>query len=142
MTPGTKGVKLLRNPSTVVTKEEDEHYRSGTGLMIFLIKHSRPDLNNPVRELSKALDCPSPAAYKEMLRVMKFSIDTEELGSFINPYEQEIGMWEILAFSASDFAFDIETRISVARFIIYVIGAQISWRSKGMKSVTLTSSEA
>ena len=89
MTPGTPGIKILRNPSTVVTKEEHENYRSKTGIMLFLIKHSRPDLNNPVRELSKALDCPSPAAYKEMLRVMKFSIDTEDLGLFINPCEQE-----------------------------------------------------
>ena len=50
--------------------------------------------------------------------------------------------WIIVAFSDSDFGGDKETRISIAGFILYLMGVPISWRSKGMKSVTLSSSEA
>ena len=50
--------------------------------------------------------------------------------------------WIIVAYSDSDFGGDKETRISVAGFILYLMGVPISWRSKGQKSVTLSSSEA
>ncbi len=42
----------------------------------------------------------------------------------------------------SDFAGDKETRVSIASFVIYLLGLPISWRSKGMRSVTLSSSHA
>jgi hypothetical protein len=50
--------------------------------------------------------------------------------------------WELKAFSDSDFAGDTETRKSVSGFIIYLCGVAISWRSKGQKSVSLSSTEA
>ena len=42
----------------------------------------------------------------------------------------------------SDWAGDLETRISVTGFIIYLQGAPVCWRSKAQKGVTLSSSEA
>ena len=47
-----------------------------------------------------------------------------------------------MEFSDSDFGGDKETRISVAGFIIYLMGVPIRCRSKGQKSVVLSSSEA
>ena len=48
----------------------------------------------------------------------------------------------IVAFSDSDFGGDNETRISVAGFIIYLMGVPISLKSEGQKIVALSSSEA
>ena len=48
----------------------------------------------------------------------------------------------MLGFSDSDYATDPETRISISGFILYFMGVPISWRSKGQKSVTLSSTEA
>ena len=36
-------------------------YRSGVGTLLYLTKHSRPDITNPVRELSKSMDGASMA---------------------------------------------------------------------------------
>ena len=47
-----------------------------------------------------------------------------------------------MAFSDSDYAGDSETRVSIAGFILYLMGVPISWKSKGQKGVTLSSSEA
>ena len=47
-----------------------------------------------------------------------------------------------MVYCDSDYAGDRETRVSIAGFIIYLLGVPISWKSKGMKSVTLSSSEA
>ena len=41
--------------------EDHETYRSGVGTLLYLTKHSRPDISNPVRELSKTMDAPAPA---------------------------------------------------------------------------------
>jgi hypothetical protein len=47
-----------------------------------------------------------------------------------------------VSYRDSDWAGNPENRISVTGFIIYLLGAPICWRSKGQKSVTLSSSEA
>ena len=50
--------------------------------------------------------------------------------------------WELKALSDSDFASGKETRISIYGYIIYFCGIPIGWRSKGMKSVVLSTTEA
>ena len=65
LTPGTPRFtgRRLENPEDKVSPEEYETYRSGAGL--YLTKHSRPDICNPVRELSKTMDAPAPVRLKE-----------------------------------------------------------------------------
>jgi len=138
-TLGTPGLGTLRNPKTNVEADKHAVYRSGVGMLLYLVKHTRPDIVNAVRELSKALDCPSPAAYKEMLRVIKFVLDTRSLAIKVAPVYLINDEWIVVAFSDSDFSGDKETRISVAGFILYLMGVPISWRSKGQKSVALSS---
>ena len=50
--------------------------------------------------------------------------------------------WALKALSDSDFASDKETRISVFGHIKNFCGIPIAWRSKGMKSVVLSTTEA
>ena len=46
--------------------------------MLFeLKKHSRPDMSNVVRELSKFMNNATMSAYFEMLRVIEFVLDTQ-----------------------------------------------------------------
>jgi hypothetical protein len=94
-----------------------------------------------VRELSKCMDGANLAAYKEMLRVIKFVLDTKNYCWKLNPvFENE--EWDLVSYSDSDWAGNPENRISVTGFIIYLLGAPICWRSKGQKGVTLSSSKA
>ena len=76
-TPGTPRFKIVRPDDA--DKEDaamQSRYRSGVGMLLYLIKYLRPDLANVVRELSKCMDGASLAAYKEMQRVIKFVLDT------------------------------------------------------------------
>ena len=110
-------------------------------MLLFLIKHSRPDLCNAVRELSKCLDGPNKAAYKEMLRVIKYVMDTRNRGLKIAPEMNEL-MWELIVYSDSDWAGDKDNRRSVGGYMIFLNGVLISWRSKLQKVVSLSSAEA
>lgn len=110
-------------------------------MLSHLVKHTRPEIANAVRELLKVLDCPSPAACKEVFRVITFVLDTWSLAMKVAPVDLINDKW-VVACGDRDFGGDKETRISVAGFILCLMGVLISWRSKGMKSVTLSSSEA
>jgi hypothetical protein len=144
-TPGTPNVGVIRPNEGDQRVESNEHrqYRSGVGMLLYLVKHSRPDIANAVRELSKVLDGPTPAAFKEMKRVMKFVMDTKNYGLKIEPLiEGKEIAWTMQMYSDSEFAGDKNNRISVGGYVLFLMGAPILWRSKAQRSVTLSSSEA
>ena len=143
LTPGTPRftARRLENPEDKVNPEDHETYRSGVGTLLYLTKHSRPDISNPVRELSKTMDAPAPVHLKEMYKVIRHVLSTKGYGLKFE-LRKDIIKWALKALSDSDFASDKETRISVFGYIIYFCGIPIAWRSKGMKSVVLSTTEA
>ena len=143
LTPGSPRftARRLENPENKVSPEEHETYRSGVGTLLYLTKHSRPDICNPVRELSKTMDAPAPVHLKEMYKVIRHVLSTRGYGLKFE-LGKDIMKWALKAQSDSDFASDKETRISVFGYIFYFCGIPIAWRSKGMKSVVLSTTEA
>ena len=69
--------KKGREPEDKVSPKEHETYRSGVGSLLYLTKHSRPDMCNPVRELSKTMDVPAPVHLKEMYKLIRFVLSTK-----------------------------------------------------------------
>ena len=112
-------------------------------MLLYFVKHSRPDLANVTRELSKVMDNPTPNAMKELKRAVKYVIDTKDQGLKINPTKIESDEpLELICYSDSDWAGDKETRQSVTGYCIYLQGCLISWKSKAQKTISLSSSEA
>ena len=142
MTPGTPRVtaRRLENKEDKVTAEDHESYRSGVGTLLYLMKHSRPDISNPVIELSKTMDAPAPAHLKEMDKLIRFVLSTKDYGLKFK-LMKSMRKCVLKALSDSDFASDKETRISIFGYVIYFCGKPIAWRSKGMKSVVLSTTE-
>ncbi len=139
-TPGTPGFIVARpqEDDPVVSDDMQAHYRSSVDMLLYLVKHSRPDILNAVRELTKCMDKASPEAFKEMLRVVKFVLDTRTMGLRLEP--EMIGVdklvWKLVLYSDSDWAGDKQTRKSVAGFVMFLCGVPIMWRSRQMKAVT------
>jgi len=134
-------IKQCVDEESGLTEEEQHEFRSGVGSLLYLLKHSRPDLSNSVRELSKVMDRANKAHEKALLRVIKFVAQTKGRNLVLNPVKEKLE-WDVKGYSDSNFAGDSDTRKSVSGFIIYLCGAAIAWRSKGQKSVTLSSTEA
>ena len=90
-------------------------------MLLYLVKHTRPDLTNATRELTKVMDGATQAAMKELLRVLKFAIDTKEYGLKVKPSSlvKTDGLWTIELFSDSDYAGDSETRITASQDLSY-----------------------
>ena len=59
----------------------------------------------------QVLDAITPTAFKDMNRIIKYVLDTKELGLRIEPtIEKKDSMWKIVAFSDSDHARDKDSR--------------------------------
>jgi hypothetical protein len=82
------------------------------GMLLYLVKHSRPDISNSVRELSKVADGANEAQFKALLRTVKYVIDTEEIGLLFQPKLNNDGFY-LEGISNSEYAGDPDTRISV-----------------------------
>ena len=76
---GTFSVRRLENPEDKVNPEDHETYRSGVGTLLYLTKHSRLDICNPVRELSKTMDAnrslPTPGGLMADVPCLDRSLD-------------------------------------------------------------------
>ena len=144
LTPGTPSLRQTRETNELLrlSPSKQHRFRSGVGMLNYLVKHSRPDIANSVRELSKVLDGSTPASYKEMLRVIKYVLDSRHLGLRLCPSGERNQPWNITCFTDSDYAGDSQTRRSVSGYIIYVHGMPVQFRSKSQQSVTLSSTEA
>ena len=87
------------------------------------------------------MDAPAQAHLKEMYKVIRHVLSTKGYG-FKFELRKDTMKLILKALRDSDFASDKETRISVFGYIIYFCGIPIAWRSKGMKSVVLPTTEA
>ena len=71
-------IKRPEEDEILIEKAEQSLFRSGVGLLLYLVKFSRPDLSNTVRELSKVMDRATPAHMKNLMRAIKYVLDTRE----------------------------------------------------------------
>ena len=142
-TPAAPKTVIMRpqEGDPTIAPDKQRKFRSGVGMLLYLVKHSRPDINNAVRELSKVADGATEAHWKALMRTIKFVLDTENYCLVLNPTVRQDGFY-LEGLSDSEYAGDKETRISVFGYIIYFCGAPIAWKSKSGKSVTLSSTEA
>jgi hypothetical protein len=142
-TPAPASSHIIRCTEEEVGLSDDEQkdFRSGVGSLLYLLKHSRPELSNSVRELSKVMDRANKAHEKALYRVIRFVQQTRERCLVLAPVKETL-TWELKGYCDSDFAGDTDTRRSVSGFVIYLCGAVIAWRSKSQRSVSLSSTEA
>ena len=66
----------------------------------------------------------SMAAYKEILSVSKFMLDTESYCLKIEPKANEED-WDLVIYSGRDWAGDTENRISITGIILYLLAVPI-----------------
>jgi hypothetical protein len=70
---------------TLISATDQSKFRSGVGMLLYLVKHSRLDIANAVRELSKVADGANHAHWKALLRKNKYVLCTEILALRLKP---------------------------------------------------------
>ena len=147
VTPAEPGSVLMKaRANEAVDTKTQSVYRSGVGKLIHMMKWSRPDVLNAVRDLTRHMSVATLCHLKAMKRVMVYLTATPERGLTLKPNVQWDGSKEfeftITGFSDSDFAKDPTARKSVSGWSVFLNGAPISMRSKMQDCTTLSVTEA
>ena len=119
---------------------EQTLYRCGVGILLYLVKHTRPDLANAIRELSKAMDIGNYVHWKELLKVILFALKTKEKGLVLKPNNS--ATLQLKIYVDAEFAGDADNRQSIMGRVIYLNNSPVGWNSKAMSGVTLSSTES
>ena len=116
------------------------------GSLLYLLKHSRPELSNPIRELSSCMSGPGEANMDEMYRVIKWVIDNPDVGWKCKPVVEfdKKGkiLWKMSGISDATWGSNKEDGKSVTGYVLYFMGVPIAWKSKAQKHCSLSSSES
>jgi hypothetical protein len=147
VTPAEPGSVLMKaRANEAVDTKTQSVFRSGVGKLIHMMKWSRPDVLNAVRDLTRHMSVATLCHLKAMKRVMVYLTATPERGLTLKPNVQWDGSKEfeftITGFSDSDFAKDPAARKSVSGWSVFLNGAPISMRSKMQDCTTLSVTEA
>ena len=139
-TPAEPGQVLLKATTGLLSPQQQHKYRSGVGKLLHLMRWSRPDVLNSVRELSKFMMEASPSHYKAMIRCMDYVISTGNKGLILKPLKQRI--IEVVGVTDANYATDADSRKSVSGYSVFINNAPISFKSVQQKVVTLSTTEA
>jgi hypothetical protein len=125
----------------LISPEQQKLCRSGVGMLLNLVRYSRPDISNATRELSKVGDVATEANKNQLICAIKYTVPTNNKALKLKPKMQE-GLFHLEGISDSCFAEDKDTRISVYGFVVYFCGASVATKSKLGRSLKLSSTEA
>jgi hypothetical protein len=101
-TPLAPGFGVVRpEPEDNVDEKSQKWFRANIGSLLYLVKLSRPDLANPVRELSRVMDGAAPGHVKELKRLINFVGKTKNKG--LKRKFSGKKPWEMEGYSKSDF---------------------------------------
>ena len=148
-TPASPGTVLtpVNNDGEAVNQQMQTKFRSGLGKLLHMMRWSKPEIYNAVRDLSRHAQRCSVAHVKALYRVMRYCVDTKHLSWRLKPERKWDGKDKNFEFcisgkSDSDYATCPTTRRSVTGFTVFLEGAPISVKSLMQKIVALSVCEA
>ena len=129
----------------LLPKQKQTFFRSGIGKLLHMMRWSRPEVMNRVRECSRYMSGAVMAHIAAMKRTMRYVVATPNRGLTLKPF----GRWDgsknyefvIEGWSDSEYAKDASRR-SVNGWSTFLNGAPVSYRSKMMPIVALSVTEA
>jgi hypothetical protein len=123
-------------------------YRYGTGKLLHLMKWSRPEIGNSVRELSQYMSGAGLPHMKAMYQVMNYCLNTSDRGKVFKPRRtckpEEMAKFEFVVegYSDSDYAKDPIKHRSVSGFCSFIEGCVLNTKSRMQPISSLSVTEA
>ena len=130
-----------------VSAEEQSKFRSAVGKLLHMMRWSRPEIYNAVRECSRRMSKASPDHMKAVLRIMKYCAETKDRGWELKPSRKWDGIdlsfeFRIRGKADSNFATCKETRKSVTGYCVWLEDSLVAVKSGMQKIVALSVTEA
>lgn len=133
--PIVPGTKLSKDD--VGTKVDSTLFKQIVGSLMYLTA-TRPDIMYGVSLISRFMSCPSESHWLAAKWILRYLEGTTELGIFY----KKGGNTNVMAYSDSNFAEDLDDRRSTSGFVFLLGFGAVSWSSKKQPIVTLSTTEA
>ena len=130
----TKLVKAVEDDGLV----DRSLYQSAVGSLLYLSTSTRPDIAFAVSNVAKFYANPTQRHWTGVKRILRYLKGTSDLGLHYTSSDVD----DLVGYSDSDWAGDLDDRKSVSGYMFKLCGAPISWRSKKQTSVALSTAEA
>ena len=129
-----------------MTEEKKTKHQSRVGTMLFLVRCSRPNVLNAVRDLSKFLSDSTTVDHRKVMRqTMNLARRTKNRGMRVNPVMDATNpkrdRFKTKGRSDSNHSTDIETRKSVSVLEVTLNNATVAMQSVGQKIIALSVTE-
>ncbi|UYV71045.1 hypothetical protein LAZ67_8001516, partial [Cordylochernes scorpioides] len=135
------------DPSVILTKqdcptpEQKEKmpkfpFREAVGSLMFASCVSRPDITYAVSQVSKFLEYPGPAHCTTVKNIFRYLKGTLHMGILFTGQDQLVG------YSDSDFARDVDSRKSTTGYAFMMNGGTVSWASQRQPIIALSTTES
>ena len=127
---------------------EQKTYRKGIGKLLHMMRWSRPEMMNRVREMSRGMMTACPRHLKAMYRTMNYVVATPNRGWMLKPTgpdwddRDENYVFRISGKGDAEYAKDTTNRRSVSGYSTFLNDAPISCRSVQQETVALSTTEA
>jgi hypothetical protein len=132
--PGCKLVKDEEGNTVDATK-----FKQIVGSLMYLLA-TRPDLTYSVCLVARFMERPTEMHFAAIKRILRYLKGTLGYGVM---YKHDAGMkFELVGWSDSDYAGDLNDRKSTTGFVFMLGDSAISWSSKKQPIVTLSTTEA
>jgi hypothetical protein len=128
-------------------KEKTTLFRRGIGKLLHMMRWSRPEIQNSVRDLSRHMKQCGVEHQIAMERVMAYCVQDKEKGWILKPSRKWNGkdryfLFKVRGKSDSDYAADKKKRRSVSGFVIWLEEAPIMCKSMMQDVPALSVTEA
>lgn len=133
--PIVPGTKITRDVEGV--KIDSTYYKQMVGSLMYMTA-TRPDLMYAVSLISRFMEAPTELHHQAVKKILRYLKGTINYGMF---YKKSEGK-ELVSFSDSDYAGDLDDRKSTSGYVFLLSGAAVSWSSRKQPVVTLSTTEA
>ena len=133
-TPADVNVKVSKN--TVSDEPVNFPYREAVGALLFLSSISRPDIAYAVNVVSRYVNNAGPSHVTAVKRILRYLINSKDMCIVYQ------GNVELVGYSDSDFAGDMDTRKSNTGYIFLMNGGPVTWFSRKQNTVALSTTES
>jgi hypothetical protein len=151
--PDPKESSVPGNPNERLSKLDSPHseeereaitypYMSATGTLLYTALCTRPDIFFSVAQLCRFNSDPGEKHVEASKQVFKYLARTGTQGIKFTRTPDFDGKIRIIGYVDSDWGGCIDTRRSTIGFVIHVANGPVSWLSKLMKTMALSSCEA
>lgn len=139
-TPMKQGIKYISTGTVdgAVSKSVQVPYREALGGLMYLATGTRPDLSCAVAILARFCNDPKLAHWTALKDVLRYVNSTINLGIRYHRECQD----QLIAYSDSDYASDVESRKSMTGMLIKLNNGPIVWKSTKQTVVAESTAEA